>query len=175
MTYRLNDIHPDNPVCKESQIVQNQTLYSPSLLANAGDTVILLYQENGHVTKIDEDPGHPNAGTIRVFGAVNSFSADTLQDITRSVPLGEWSFDDGICYQDNGSEKATNRKLIRPSRPHLEVEGPDVWCTTSIKLPDHLSANDIYSLYWIWNFDGVGTNGLDFVERYTTCIDVVIT
>jgi hypothetical protein len=183
MTYRLpptgravNEIELSDLVCKESQISYNQTIDSPSLTAYAGDTLILFYQENGHVTKIDGDPGHLNSGTISVFGSSYSSAADTLQNITDTIHpmegvtlLRESSFDDGLCYQDNGSPKANMRKMIKHNRPRLEVQGPDIWCAIEVELPVELNPAEIYTLYWIWNFDGIG-----FVERYTTCIDVII-
>jgi hypothetical protein len=184
MTYRLpptgrhlNEIQHDDLVCKDSQIAQNETADSPSLRAAPGDTLIMFYQENGHVTKIDTDAGHSSSGIISVFGSVNSKAADTLQDITNThdpLPgvtlLRQSNFDDGHCYQNNGSPVANERKMTTLSRTRLHAEGPDVWCSVQFKLPTFLQPSDIYSLYWIWNFDGIG-----FVERYTTCVDVIIT
>jgi hypothetical protein len=183
MTHRLppagrvpNQLQSEDLVCRETQISHNQTSGSPSLSARAGDTLLLLYQENGHVTKIEQDPGHRNSGAITVFGTSYPSPTDSLQHMTVESGiveglslLRESNFDDGVCYQDNGSEKANERKKMNHTRPRLAVEGPDVWCSVEVTLPTSLSVSDVYTLYWIWNFDGA-----DFVERYTTCIDVTI-
>ncbi|OAL07215.1 hypothetical protein IQ06DRAFT_299859 [Phaeosphaeriaceae sp. SRC1lsM3a] len=183
MTYRLppagrvpNELYPSDLICKETQLSTNRTVDSPSLSARAGDKLLLLYQENGHVTKIDQDPGHANSGTIRVFGTSNGSPADSLQRITSTsgpmndlALLGESNFDDGYCYQDNGSLKANERKEMPRNRPQLDVEGPDIWCSIEITLPKLHPEAVVYTLYWIWDFDGIG-----FVERYTTCIDINI-
>ncbi|KAF1937525.1 hypothetical protein EJ02DRAFT_329252, partial [Clathrospora elynae] len=182
MTYRLppagqevNEIWASDLVCKEPQIIYNQTIGSPGLSAQANDTVILLYQENGHVTKIANDPGHANSGIVSVFGKLDSMPADTLQSFTiienqaQSPYLLETaSFDDGACYQDNGTPTAKERKLKQHRAP-LSIEGPDLWCGISARLPTNLQPGNIYTLVWIWNFNGIG-----FVETYTSCIDVVI-
>jgi hypothetical protein len=183
MTYRMppagrvpNQLRFEDLVCKETRISHNQTSDSPSLSARAGDTLLLFYQENGHVTKIEQDPGHWSSGTITVFGTSYPSSADSLQRIISESNtleglslLHESSFDDGFCYQDNGSQKENERKKMNLNRPRLAVEGPDVWCSVEVTLSTFLKIADVYLLYWIWNFDGIG-----FVERYTTCMDVTI-
>jgi hypothetical protein len=183
MTYRLppagrvpNEFHSSDLVCKESQISPNQTSNSPSLSARAGDKLLLLYQENGHVTKIDQDPGHASSGTIRVYGTSRGSPADSLQRIISDQDrsddftlLIEADFDDGHCYQDNGSVKANERKHTTRKRPPLDGEGPDSWCSVELTLPNLPPEAELYTLYWIWNFDGT-----NFLEQYTTCIDITI-
>jgi hypothetical protein len=183
MTYRLpptgrllNEIWAEDLVCKGSQTSSNQTAGSPALLAQAGSTLVLLYQENGHVTKLGQDGGHLHSGNITVFGTLNSSPTDTFQAVMNTanpsgttVLLAEASFDDGVCFQNNGSPKALERQSTTHPRAHLEVEGPDVWCGIEVILPSSLSPTDTFTLYWIWNFDGKG-----FIERYTTCLDVIV-
>jgi hypothetical protein len=183
MTYRLppgsrspNELWDTDRVCKDPQLMPNQTIGSPSLTARAGDSLLLMYQENGHVTKLDQDPGHSASGSVRVIGTLRPSPADSLQAMS-SVSnsdevyelLFEGNFDDGVCYQDNGSMIAQKRKSVALRRPRLASEGPDVWCGTRITLPATLQPYTAFTLYWIWNFDG-----RDFVERYTTCLDIFI-
>jgi hypothetical protein len=183
MTYRLpptgrllNEIWSEDLVCKAPQTSPNQTAGSPALLAQAGNTLILLYQENGHVTKLAEDGGHDHSGNITVFGTSNSSPTDTFQAFMNTtspcgdaVLLAEAGFDDGVCFQNNGSPKALERQNSNRPRAHLEVEGPDVWCGIEVILPSSLSLTNTFTLYWIWTFDGKG-----FVERYTTCLDIIV-
>ncbi|PVH98599.1 hypothetical protein DM02DRAFT_565973 [Periconia macrospinosa] len=182
MTYRLppagripNKVSPEDHVCMVSQRSLNYTQDSPMLLAQANDEVVLMYQENGHVTRIEEDVGHGrNGGTVMVIGTSNSTFANTFQSVvspannyTKTLRVG--SFDDGWCYQANETPKSRYRQM-QPQRPHLESEGINLWCGQTVRLPSTLRPGDIYTLYWIWFFDGVG-----FEERYTTCLDVRIT
>lgn len=182
MVYRLppasrsaNEIWPSDQICKESQRAPNQTADSPRLVVKAGDAIVLLYQENGHVTKIDDDPGHPSSGTVLVFGTSYPSSADTFQGVmdpsensSRPILLHSSEFDDGVCYQENGTPKALERKALN-YRPHLEIEKADLWCGIGVRLPANIQSGTVYTLYWVWMFDGIG-----FIERYTTCIDVDI-
>jgi hypothetical protein len=129
----LNEIWAEDLVCKAPQTSPNQTAGSPALLAQAGDTLILLYQENGHVTKLAENSGHDHSGNITVFGTSNSSPTDTFQAFVNTaspggdaVLLAESGFDDGVCFQSNRSPNALERQNSNRPRAHLEVEGPDV-------------------------------------------------
>jgi hypothetical protein len=183
MVYRLppsgrhpSSIFPNDFACKETQTTQNQTFGSPALTAQPQSTLLLLYQENGHVTRVQEDIAHLNSGTISVFGKLHSSPADTLQGLFDKVNqdsdvrlLSKRSFDDGICFQNNNTPKAQERKEVPKQRSYLEVEGEDVWCGIEVVLPSETVTSDMYTIYWIWEFDGSG-----FDEKYTTCIDVMI-
>ncbi|EMD97608.1 hypothetical protein COCC4DRAFT_120405, partial [Bipolaris maydis ATCC 48331] len=178
MTYRLppagrSEIWQSDLACKVSQMTYNQTAGSPSLHAHPNDTVILLYQENGHVTKIADDPGHTSSGIIAVFGTLHSLPTDTLQYLALSKDDGGQyellkvaSYDDGICYQDNKTPIALARQSLH-HRPSLPEEGTDVWCGITIPLPEYIQKGQIYTLVWVWDFQGIG-----FYEVYTTCIDI---
>ena len=190
MLYRLprisqTEVLSADLICRDSQMTQNQTMGSPMLSARAGDTVLLMYQENGHVTKIDDDPNHnPNQtiNAIIVYGTLTSSPTDKFLDIIHSKVSSRiegWRafehFDDGHCYQDNGTPKALLRKSL-PQRPHLDVEGNDLWCGIDVTVPEALTLGSLYTLYWIWNFNGV-SNGdwtKPFTEIYTTCLDILI-
>ncbi|KAF1975546.1 hypothetical protein BU23DRAFT_440524, partial [Bimuria novae-zelandiae CBS 107.79] len=166
-----NKILPSDFVCKETQRNRNYTDDSPMLVAQPNDHIRLLYQENGHVTRILEDPHRDGtSGTVTVVGTRHATSTDTLQDILTSSSTRATThisnFDDGVCYQANGTPDALRRES-RSQRPHLEVEGPDLWCGQDFVIPGSLQPREVYTLYWIWNFDG-----LESTERYTTCLDV---
>ena len=175
MTYRLPrenmpKITPEDYICKDTQRTHNQTAGSPRLLARANDTVRLMYQENGHVTKLD--PDHPSSGETMIFGLLNSSENDRLLTFVSSTPtyavrhLG--TFDDGYCFENNGSPIAIERSKVQ-ERQRLDIEEPNVWCGQDILLPPTLQAGEIYTLYWVWNF-----NRLQTAEVYTTCIDIDI-
>ena len=168
-----NEVLPSDLVCKETQRTRNYTNANPMLRARPSDQIRLLYQENGHVTKISDDPGHNRtSGSVIVVGNKMKDSADTFQDIFNTIKndgvMHVSRFDDGICYQANNTPEATLRQK-RIHRPKLDIEGPDLWCGQDFVLPSYLQSGDIYTLYWIWNFDGIG-----FAETYTTCMDVLI-
>ncbi|KAF2194716.1 hypothetical protein K469DRAFT_513192, partial [Zopfia rhizophila CBS 207.26] len=184
MTYLLppnnrnpSEILPSDPICKETQRTNNQTAGSPMLLARASDKVLLMYQENGHVTKLTDGQ---NSGFISVYGTSTPSPTDTLQDIHGVWSFEQWresggkngmiylgGFDNGHCYQDNGSPEASKRKTLN-QRQHLDVEGNDLWCGRRLFLPKGLTPGSIYTLYWVWPF--VGAVGKK--EIYTTCLDI---
>ena len=83
-------ILPSDPICfpghQQSQV---QTDGSPRLKAAGGDNVALRYQENGHVTLPQNQPGKPaNRGTIFVYGTTQSSPDDKFLDI-----FGKWNAD----------------------------------------------------------------------------------
>ncbi|CAI6338119.1 unnamed protein product [Periconia digitata] len=181
MTYRLpptgrtpNKILPEDHICMSSQRSHNYTEDSPVLSARAGDDILLMYQENGHVTRIDQDAGHNRtSGTIMVVGTPNESLANSFQSVmspmnnyTETLKVG--SFDDGLCYQANETPKSRYRQSL-PQRAHLDSEGINLWCGISVHLPPLLEPGDTYTLYWVWFFNGTG-----FEEVYTTCLDVKI-
>jgi hypothetical protein len=96
MTYRLpneglTEILPSDKTCKDTQLVNNQTVGSPILKARANDVVHLMYQENGHVTKINQDPGHLSSGYIFVRGTLHSLPNDTMQTSLSLIMTIIWS------------------------------------------------------------------------------------
>ena len=103
-----NIILPNDLACKDTQITPNQTFGSPALTVRPRSTVLLMYQENGHVTRVHQDDAHPGSGFISVFGKVESSPADTLQGLFDTADdglgvrlLAKRSIEDGICYEDN--------------------------------------------------------------------------
>lgn len=178
MMYRLpradqTTILPDDFVCKETQRTYNQTIGSPALSARANDTIFLMYQENGHVTKLDSS--HPSSGLTVIFGTSTPSKADKFQAITSGAESNNTiglrravGFDDGHCFEDNNSIVALDRKQ-KPHRPQLEIEGSNLWCGRDIRLPEELTPGSAYTLYWVWYF-----SGFEHEEAYTTCLDIEI-
>ncbi|KAF2727580.1 hypothetical protein EJ04DRAFT_393094, partial [Polyplosphaeria fusca] len=177
MTYRLpppdrtsKELSPQDLVCKETQQTQNYTVESPMLIARANDSILLMYQENGHVTLIGQDTAHNSSGSIIIYGTSNSSATDNFQalqnDSSHFETLGRTDFDDGHCYQDNSTPLASERRAL-PQRQHLDVEGNALWCTSEISLPETLMPGSTYTLYWVWYFNGPS-------EVYTSCLDVSI-
>lgn len=85
MTYLLppdsrdgNALLPTDPICKQTQMNYNQTLGSPMLSALTGDTILLMYQENGHVTLLEQTPGKASSGVVSVYGIAVPSPSDSL-------------------------------------------------------------------------------------------------
>ncbi|KAF1352481.1 hypothetical protein BDV97DRAFT_147587 [Delphinella strobiligena] len=183
---RVPRISPSDPICRCSQREKGKTTSeSPMLEATAEDTIALLYQENGHIT------GAPqifklSPGAVSVYGTLFSEPSDKLLDIhhvwnanqtggdRRGVLLARMNFDDGSCFQVRNTSLSIFRQQIY-HRPLLPIEGANLWCTNIVTLPSSLTSGDVYTLYWVWDWPSIGSNGtLRTPEIYTTCIDIKI-
>ena len=195
MTYLLPPNTRDNNIllstdliCKDSQSQPNQTVGSPMLSAHSGSTLLLMYQENGHVTLLNQTPGKISSGNVFVYGTDQSLSSDTLEGIynvwtpggsggdARGRLLKEASFDDGTCYQINSSPESYRRRVL-PQRHHESFEGNDLWCGTEVTLPEGLVRGSLYTLYWVWDWPTVASPPVlpkGKIEIYTTCMDILI-
>jgi hypothetical protein len=185
-----NEILSTDLMCMSSQQEQVQTDGSPRLQAAAGDAIALRYQEDGHVTLPDNQPGKPaNRGTVFVYGTTQPNSSDTLLGIhkvwnadqtggdMRGVLLSSQNFDDGQCYQINSGNISQQRQQQFPHTANA-LMGADLWCQHDIQLPANAPSGQPYTLYWVWDWPttpGVDPNVPDGKqELYTTCIDVDI-
>lgn len=182
-----NAITSDMAMCKDSQQSETQTANSPRLQAAAGAAVALRYQENGHVTLPQNQPGKPdNRGTLFVYGTTQPQSSDTLLGIhgqwtvdgsggdKRGVLLSTQNFDDGQCYQVNGGSISQQRQksFQHEASPLM---GSDLWCQQDVALPTDAPSGKPYTLYWVWDWPTApGTAGLPQGknETYTTCMDI---
>ncbi|RMZ76109.1 hypothetical protein DV737_g4970, partial [Chaetothyriales sp. CBS 132003] len=178
----VNDILTTDLICRSSQTSQTQTDGSPRLQAPAGAAVALRYQENGHVTLPENQPGKPdNRGTNYVYGTSQSSSDDALLAIHRQwtadgtggdgrgVLLSTLNFDDGQCFQGNNGPIGAERTA--------EFQVAYLWCQQDIALPSDLEVGSLYTLYWVWDWPTMpGTTGFPDgkQELYTTCIDIEI-
>lgn len=182
------EILPTDLMCKSSQTIGNQTAGSPALIANAGDMVALRYQENGHVTLPQNQPGKPaNRGTIFIYGTTQPSNSDTLLGIHnvwttdgkggdgRGVLLATRNFDDGQCYQINSGSISKARQKQFPHQAN-NLMGANLWCQADVTLPTSISSST-YTLYWVWDWPtAAGTAGFPNGknETYTTCMDISI-
>ncbi|KAF4534691.1 uncharacterized protein LTHEOB_12879 [Lasiodiplodia theobromae] len=177
-------IYLTDRICKSTQQTANQTDGYPVLQAKSGSTILLRYQENGHVTLLGNSTNRRSSGHIWVYGTADPADDDTLMAIHgrwsedgtggdhRGALLTDAPFDDGKCYQTNTSEESKRRRLL-PQRSHTTLEGADLWCGTEVPLPD-LDSGTQYALYWVWSFPTQFSDGRSIPEIYTTCIDVAI-
>jgi hypothetical protein len=181
-------ILPTDLMCKASQSIGNQTSGSPALIASAGDMVALRYQENGHVTLPQNQPGKPaNRGTVFIYGTTQPSNRDTLLGIHnvwtadgkggdgRGVLLATRNFDDGQCYQVNSGTISQQRQKQFPHTPD-SLMGTNLWCQSDVTLPSSISSST-YTLYWVWDWPtAAGTAGFPNGknETYTTCMDISI-
>lgn len=184
-------VYPNDTMCKRTQQQQYQSNGSPRLQAAPGDLVALRYQENGHVTLPQNQPGkQPNRGLVYVYGTTKPKFPELFLDV-----FGQWTsdgtggdrrgrllatqpFDDGYCYQANGGNISTHRQAQFPHTPN-QLMGANLWCQNNIALPADITAiGSPYTLYWVWdwptepNVDPNLPKGK--AELYTTCMDVDI-
>lgn len=181
-------ILPSDKLCMDTQRKQVQTDGSPRLKARPGDAIALRFQENGHVTLPQNQPGKPkNRGTVYVYGTTDPKEDEKLLDVhkvwnkagtggdKRGVLLSVQNFDDGRCYQINKGNISENRQSKYPHQAN-KLMGADMWCQQDIALPSNATAGKPYTLYWVWDWptapgkDPSLPNGKQ--EIYTTCMDV---
>ncbi|MCJ1402072.1 hypothetical protein MMC11_005291 [Xylographa trunciseda] len=182
-------ILPTDPLCKSSQSSQNsQTTGNPRLQAPVGSSIALQYQENGHVSLPNNQPGKPpRGGLVYIYGTSSAQANPSLLDVHRSWTtdgtggdkqgklLATQYFDDGRCYQVNGGNISVARQAefkFAPSNPM----GANLWCQNDILLPSDAEAGKPYTLYWVWDWPtaaGVDPSLPDGKEEiYTSCMDI---
>jgi len=89
-------------------------------------------------------------------------------------------FDDGRCYEKNGTPINIERAQSDPNFALGQVsDGPGnypLFCETDTALPKDTKTGEVYTLYWVWQWNTVpgADPGLPMGkdEYYTTCIDV---
>ncbi|OAL40012.1 hypothetical protein AYO20_00925 [Fonsecaea nubica] len=185
----INQIQSSDLMCKSTQTSQTQTDGSPRLQAPAGAGVALRFQENGHVTLPDNQPGKPpNRGTVYVYGTSQPNPDDSFLAIHRVwTPDGSGgdgrgrllstrNFDDGQCYQVNGGQISQQRQQ-QYGHPFDDLMGQDLWCQQDIQIPDDAPTGQPFTLYWVWDWPTLPgapgyPNGKQ--EIYTTCMDIDI-
>ncbi|KFX91960.1 hypothetical protein V495_05144 [Pseudogymnoascus sp. VKM F-4514 (FW-929)] len=180
-------ILPTDPMCMLTQSIPGiNTPGLPRLQAEAGDHIALRYQENGHVTIPDTNPGKPkNRGTVYIYGTEKPLATDKFQSIHkvwtadgkggdgRGVLLATRNYDDGQCYQVNDHPISVERQKQFPKEADAEM-GVNLWCQSDIKLPANIDSNR-YTLYWVWDWPTAAINGAPAMpETYTSCMDVDI-
>lgn len=184
----VTQLLPSDKLCKETQQDQSQSDGSPRLQASAGAAIALRYQENGHVTLPQNQPGKPkNRGTVYVYGTTQPKVGEKLLDVHgawtadgtggdgRGVLLSTQNFDDGRCYQVNSGEISENRQENYPHQAN-QLTGADLWCQQDIQLPTTAPSGKLYTLYWVWDWPTAPGADQTYpqgkAEVYTTCMDV---
>ena len=82
-------VNKNDPMCKHSQQTAYQADGSPRLQAAPGALVSLPYQENGHVTLPQNQPGkQPNRGLVYIYGTTQPKSPELFLDV-----FGQWTAD----------------------------------------------------------------------------------
>lgn len=186
-------INKDDLLCPDAQREQKQRADNfPRLKAPPGGFVAIRYQENGHVTRPENNPEKPEkGGTIFVYGTKEPKGDEKLVDVLqwtkdgqggdkRGVLLAMTDYDDGRCYLNNKTPVASEREKFSPAyamgSPQSGPSDTVMYCETDVKLPDTMELNKTYTLYWVWQWAsipgkaGKQPNGLD--EYYTTCMDI---
>ena len=182
-------IFPNDTMCKRSQYGQYQSDGNPRLQAAPGDLIALRYEENGHVTLPQNQPGkQANRGWIYIYGTSKPKVPELFLDVfgqwdnatggdQRGRLLATQPFDDGYCYQVNGGNISTQRQAQFPHTPTV-LTGANLWCQNNIALPTDLPTGQPFTLYWVWDWPtepGVDPNlPKGKAEVYTSCIDIDI-
>lgn len=190
-TYLLppNDGRPLAVVAPTDAMCQFNTLsyaQAPMLKTTPGSRVILQYNENGHITKPENNsPGKSGTGKVYVYGVTFTGTSDLFLDVHNVWDvngngrddgrlLGVNDFDDSRCYQYSDSFLAQERALLygHPTDPD---QGDNLWCQAVVDIPGDLVAGSVYSLYWVWDWPTVVSDGIAAkAEIYTSCLDIVI-
>jgi hypothetical protein len=185
-----NTLLPTDLMCKSTQTSQTQTDGSPRLQAAPGAAVALRWQENGHVTLPQNQPGKPaNRGNVYVYATSDPKDDDTFLGIheqwnpegtggdKRGKLLSVSSYDDGRCYQVNGGAISTQRQTEFSHTPS-PLTGADLWCQQNFALPADAPDGKPLTLYWVWSWNTQA--GIDpglpngKTEIYTSCLDIDI-
>ena len=183
-------IKPTDAMCRKSQQEQFQSDGSPRLSATPGSMIALRYEENGHVTLPENQPGKPaNRGNVFIYGTSEPKPNENFLDVfkqwnaegtggdKRGKLLATQPFDDGRCFQVNGGPVSTTRQKEYPHTADKEM-GMDIWCQNDIKLPSDLPTEKPYTLYWVWDWptEAGKDPGLPKgkAEIYTSCMDIDI-
>ncbi|KAJ6153018.1 hypothetical protein N7497_007337 [Penicillium chrysogenum] len=172
----VTQILPTDKMCKDTQQDQTQSEGSPRLEASAGAAIALRYQENGHVTLPQTQPGKPpNRGTVYVYGTTQPKTGEKLLDVH-----GAWTPDgtggDGRGGSPVNSGEISGTRQAKYTHTADVQMGADLWCQQDIQLPSDAPSGKPYTLYWVWDWptaaggDPTYPNGK--AEIYTTCMDV---
>ena len=179
-----NAILSTDLMCRESQFVGNQTQNYPALTAAPGDQIAMTYQENGHVTLLQNSPAKPvGSGTIYIYGTKQPANTDTYLGIhrvwdtagtggdKRGKLLATRPFDNGQCFQNNTSPLAESR------RKQFNPLGNDLKCQSDVQIPSEAGTAGMYTLYWVWEWPTLDTKTGAVItnESYTTCMDIDMT
>lgn len=182
-------------LCHEKQRKQEQSQDKyPRLQATPGGFISMRYMENGHVSLPNNQKGKPEkGGTIFVYGTTSpkedehlvtvlSWTQDGQGGDKRGKLLAMNDFDDGRCYEKNGSPISLERMKSDPNFAMGQaVDGAPgnypLFCETNVQLPDNAEMGKPYTFYWVWQWN-TASGGIDPSypkgkdEYYTTCIDV---
>lgn len=192
MTYLLpgngrTALSTDDLVCMSVQEKGNQTEGYPALEASPGDIIALRYRENGHITQAPADK--LTFGAVSVYGTVDPKANDKLAYIhhiwnanntggdQRGRLLRRQSFDDGMCYESDGSALSVARAAVGQP-PHDVLDGSSLACKVEFTLPTDATRGKLYTVYWVWDWPSVGSStvapGITKQQYYTSCLDIQI-
>jgi hypothetical protein len=182
-----NEIFSTDLMCRESQLIGNQTEGYPALTAAPGNQIAMIYTENGHVTQLDLSPPKPvGSGTIYIYGTKEPANTDTYLGIhrvwntdgtggdQRGRLLATRHFDDGQCFQN---DTAIVVPLEWERREEFHPLGTSLNCQSDVQVPSEAGTSGTYTLYWVWEWptlDNV-TGELVTNQSYTTCMDINMT
>jgi len=139
----------DFVLCKPEQSQRNYSAEYPMPLANAGDTVFVMYTPNGHSQPGDH--GLNTTSRIHWTGNANSL-LETRADLSDSNRLAQWNY---------GSNCATTGDVA--SLP----------CVNGFTIPAG-TPTGVYQFVWYWPYDK-DQQQVPIGEEYFSCFDVGVT
>ncbi|OAL45749.1 hypothetical protein IQ07DRAFT_202824 [Pyrenochaeta sp. DS3sAY3a] len=179
--------HPD-----QRKPVQSSDTY-PRLEVAPGGFIAMRYMENGHITLPDNQKGKPKkGGTIFIYGTTEPKEDEKLVTVLQWTQDGKGGdkrgklitmndFDDGRCYEKNGTPVSEERRISDPNFALGQVsDGPGnypLFCETNVQLPETADIGEAFTFYWVWQWN-TAPGGVDpglpggKDEYYTTCMDV---
>lgn len=189
-TYELpragfSQIQPADPICKSTQQVPD---LKNALRVAPGSSILLQYNENGHITKPWKDPTKPSPGKVYIYGTDNPQANATLLSIHKvwqkspfegvhsyqggGALLAQLDFDDGECYQySDPADSPITEERQQSYGPGLGggLEGQNRWCGNVFQLP-LIMLKPSYTVYWVWDWPDQQGNP----QVYTSCLDLNI-
>ncbi|KAI1401438.1 hypothetical protein F4819DRAFT_486583 [Hypoxylon fuscum] len=174
---KILDTKPNPAVCKPKA---NAYASLNRLTASAGDSVALIYQENGHVTQPFLTPRPYRDGLVSVYGTLQHEDSDGINDVLNSWTadgkggngkgqlLATHYYDDGQCYQNAGKDFAIKVYADR----YKEFGLDELFCQTDFKLPDNLPETGTYTVMWVWDWPLIVSDTMNTTEIYTSCAEI---
>jgi hypothetical protein len=183
-----NAILSTDLICKSTQQIGVQAPGYPTLTAAPQDQIALTYYENGHVTIPKTQNGKPaGRGTVFVYGTKSPANTDTYIGIhrvwntegtggdKRGKLIAVQPFDDGRCLQAQPVSSESPINLQRKQAINYP-DSTELPCQTDVQIPDDAGTSGTYTLYWVWEWPTLYSNGAVMTnESYTSCMDISLT
>ncbi|KAK3329443.1 hypothetical protein B0H66DRAFT_24981 [Apodospora peruviana] len=171
-------ILPDDKIVREEQRPYvpstSYTEQYPKLKVAPGDFAALIYTENGHVSRQDQESQNPkpiNRGTIYLYGTTqNDLTNYNLVDIHltwtadgkggdgKGRLLATRNYDDGQCYE--AIPGAGDVEGIVGHRMAALNNDAAVPCQSDVQIPLDTPVGETYTVIWVWDWPTMSERGV---------------